>query len=82
MAEDLFVFGPSDIVKRPHNTFPWSDHANFNNYMWVQMKARKISDQNTSGRGGTIAGGQQLLRHGAIAMLDLFVTIQTVKMSL
>ena len=59
MAEDLFVFGPSDIVKRPHNTFPWSDHANFNNYMWVQMKARKISDQNTSGRGGTIAGGEE-----------------------
>ena len=59
MAKDFFVFGPNDIVKRPHNTFPWSDDANFNNYMWVQMKARAINDQSTSGRGGTLKTGKQ-----------------------
>ena len=59
MAEDLFVFKPGEIVKRPYKLLPYASPEWQENATWFQMKARKITDQNTSGRGGTIAAGQQ-----------------------
>jgi len=59
MAEDLFVFKPGEIVKRPYKLLPYASPEWQENATWFQMTARKISDQNTSGRGGTIAAGEQ-----------------------
>lgn len=56
-GNELFVFKPGDIVRRPNYIFPWGDPLNENNFTWWQLKARKISNQSTSGRGGTLVTG-------------------------
>ena len=56
---DLFVFKPGEIVKRPFKLLPYGSPDWEKNATWFQMKARKISDQNTSGRGGTLAVGEE-----------------------
>lgn len=53
-----FVFKPGDLVQRPKQLDPWASPAWQTNATWVQMKARKIVDQLSSGRGGQIAGGE------------------------
>jgi hypothetical protein len=50
-----FAFKPNTIVRRPRTITPWS--GNTEEMTWVHMKAKKITDQTTSGRGGSIAGG-------------------------
>lgn len=59
MARDGFIFSPGVIVKRPRNIQPYASPEWEKNATWVQMKARKITDQSTSGRGGTIAAGEE-----------------------
>lgn len=59
MAENLFVFKPGEEVRRPYGITPWNTPQSEQNLTWIQMKAKKITDQSTSGRGGTIAGGQE-----------------------
>ena len=56
---DLFVFKPGEIVKRPFKLLPYGSSDWEKNATWFQMKARKISDQNTSGKGGTLAAGEE-----------------------
>jgi hypothetical protein len=57
MAEEGFIFAPGEIVKRPYSLVPWSNPQWQKNAMWIHMKAKKITDQTTAGRGGSIAGG-------------------------
>ena len=59
MGNDLFVFKPGDIVRRPYKMMPWASPKWKENATWFQMKARKITDQSTSGRGGTIGAGEE-----------------------
>lgn len=59
MASDLFVFKPNDIVKRPYSIQPFASPEWEKNATWFQLKARKITDQTTSGRGGTIGAGEE-----------------------
>jgi len=56
---DLFVFKPGEIVRRPYKLLPYGSPEWQNNATWFQIKARKISNQNTSGRGGTLAAGEE-----------------------
>lgn len=55
--EEGFIFQPGKIVRRPEKILPWSNPDWQQNSMWIHMKAKKITDQTTSGRGGSIAGG-------------------------
>jgi len=59
MASDLFVFKPPIIVKRPYSIQPYASPEWEQYATWIQMKARKITDQSTSGRGGTIGAGEE-----------------------
>lgn len=53
-----FVFKPGEIVQRPYQLDPWASPEWQNNATWIKMRARKIVDQLSSGRGGQIAGGE------------------------
>jgi hypothetical protein len=57
MTEEGFIFPPGEPVKRPYGLTPWSSPSWQKNAMWIHMKAKKITDQTTAGRGGSIAGG-------------------------
>lgn len=54
-----FVFAPGTTVWRPSKLPPFSDPAWRSNATWVKLKARRIVDQLSSGRGGQIAGGEE-----------------------
>jgi hypothetical protein len=58
MADNIFKFGPGEIVQRPYSLDPWSSQKWRSNATWLKLKARKIVDQLSSGRGGQIAGGE------------------------
>lgn len=55
--EEGFIFEPGQPVQRPKNITPWANGEYQKNSMWIHIKAKKITDQTTSGRGGSIAGG-------------------------
>ena len=57
MTEEGFIFPPGEPVKIPYGLVPWSSPTWQRNAMWIHMKAKKITDQTTAGRGGSIAGG-------------------------
>jgi len=59
MAKDYFVFEPGIPVRRPYGITPWNTPQSEGNLTWIEMKARKIKDQSTSGRGGTLAAGEE-----------------------
>lgn len=58
-TKDGFEFGPGEIVKRPWKIEPYNSPEWDKNATWFQIKARKITDQNTSGKGGTIVTGEE-----------------------
>ena len=59
MAKTTFAFKGTEEVKRPYGKILQQGSVEFKNALWFCIKPRKLENQNTAGRGGSISLGSE-----------------------